>query len=97
MFFSWITIAMSVIYNILGHDIPSHVWDSRTYVHMLYWFIFFQAGEVNEGGFSYVYTSVTLINQVFVICYFKYYIVSCNVLCELFYIWDILVSELLQV
>ena len=60
---------VSVIYNILSHDIPSRVWLIETYAHMFYQFLFFQA-EANEGRLSYVYSCISLLNQVFVICSF---------------------------
>ena len=32
-----------VIYNILSHDIPSHIWHMETYIHMLHKFLFFSS------------------------------------------------------
>ena len=61
---------VSVIYNILSHDTPSFVWHIETYVDI--WstsFYFFQA-ETNKADLSYVYSSLSLINQFFVICSF---------------------------
>ena len=60
---------VSVIYNILIHNIPSRVWHIETYAHILSYFLFFQ-GEANKGILSYVYPCILLINQVFVICSF---------------------------
>ena len=57
---------VSVIYNILSYNIPSHVWHIKTYAHMFYLFLFFQA-EANEGRLSFVYPCVLLISQIFVI------------------------------
>ena len=51
---------VSVIYNILSHNIPSCVWHIKTYAHMFYKFLFFQA-EAKEGRLSYVFPCNSLI------------------------------------
>ena len=44
---------------------------------MFYQFLFFQT-EVNERRLSYVYHCVSLMNQVFVICFLQNYVDSCS-------------------
>ena len=58
---------VSVIYNILSHDIPSCVCHIEVYAQMFCLFLFFQA-EVSEGRLS--YPCISVIIQVFVICSF---------------------------
>ena len=55
---------ISVVYNILNHDITSRVWNIKTCAHVL---LVLNFQRRSERWLSFVYTCVSLINQALVI------------------------------